>query len=479
MSEPVDPDAPAPTVDPVHEIRSPWSRSDRPLPRRVLRPLQEYLQTSIASASLLFVAVIGALVWANSPWNASYEALFGTRFQVRLGSLVDLDQDLHFWVNDGLMTLFFLVVGLEIKREVVSGELREVGVATVPILAALGGMLVPALLYLAIAGGNETGRGWGIPMATDIAFALGVLALVGAHASPSLRPLLLTLAIVDDIGAIIVIAVFYTGGVEPAALFGAVAVIGVIALANVLHIRSLMVYVGLGALLWYATYRTGIHPTIAGVVLGLLTPAAPFQRAAAVSEEARRTADETSDDPEPVDGDARWWLRLAWLSREAVSPLARTEHALLPWTSFVILPIFALANAGVSLSPSVLADALTAPVTVGVFVGLVLGKPLGVLGGSSIAVRTGLGRLARDVGWGDLAGMGVTAGVGFTVALFVAELAFDHGPRLSEAKVGILAGSLVAGIAGYVTMRLSPIPAAAGSDGATTDAVAAADADDQ
>ena len=230
-----------------------------------------------------------------------------------------------------------------------------------------------------------------------------------------------------------------------------------------------MIYVGLGALLWYATYRAGIHPTIAGVVLGLLTPATPFQRPAAVSEEARRTAEETSDHPEPVDGDARWWMRLAWLSREAVSPLARTEHALLPWTSFVILPIFALANAGVSLSPSVLSDSITAPVAVGIFVGLVLGKPLGVLTGSIIAARTGLGRLARDVGWGDLAGMGLTAGVGFTVALFVAELAFDQGPRLDEAKVGILAASLVAGIAGYITMRLSPDPVA-GVDGAAAGA---------
>ncbi len=340
-------------------------------------------------------------------------------------------------------------------------------------------MLAPALLYVSIAGGSEASRGWGIPMATDIAFALGILALAGAHASPSLKPLLLTLAIVDDIGAIVVIAVFYTAGIEPVALFVAVAVAAVIAVANALHIRFLMFYVGLGALLWYATYRAGIHPTIAGVVLGLLTPATPFQRPAAVSEEARRTAQETSDHPEPVDGDARWWMRLAWLSREAVSPLARTEHALLPWTSFVILPIFALANAGVSLSPSVLSDSLTAPVSIGIFVGLVLGKPLGVFTGSIIAVRTGLGRLARDVGWGDLAGMGLTAGIGFTVALFVAELAFEHGPRLDEAKVGILAASLAAGIAGYITMRLSPIRLAAGGDRARRHRVAPAEGDAQ
>ncbi|MEX0651042.1 MAG: Na+/H+ antiporter NhaA, partial [Actinomycetota bacterium] len=201
---------------------------------------------------------------------------------------------------------------LEIKREVVWGELRQLRVATLPILAAIGGMVAPALIYVAIAGGGETGRGWGIPMATDIAFALGVLALAASHASPRLKPLLLTLAIVDDIGAIIVIAVFYTGGLEVTALLAAFAIAGLIAAATAVHIRFLLVYVLLGAALWYATYRAGIHPTIAGVLLGLLTPATPFQRPAAVSEEARHTADETSDDPTPVDGDEHWWMRLAW-----------------------------------------------------------------------------------------------------------------------------------------------------------------------
>jgi Na+:H+ antiporter, NhaA family len=474
VSEPVDRPASAPSRhDVVDEITPPWSSSERLVPRRVVRPLQEFLQTSPASASLLFLAVVVALAWANSPWKAGYEALFATELGVRLGSLVELERDLHFWVNDGLMALFFLVVGLEIKREVVSGELRRLRVATLPIVAAIGGMVAPALVYLAIAGGGESGRGWGIPMATDIAFALGVLALAASYASPRLKPLLLTLAIVDDIGAIVVIALFYTGGVETTALLVAVAVVGAIAIANAVHIRSMLLYVGLGAALWYATYRSGIHPTIAGVVLGVLTPAAPFQRPAAVSRQARRTADETSDHPAAVDDDAPWWLRLAWLSREAVSPLARTEHALLPWTSFVILPIFALANAGVELSLAGLEAALTAPVSVGVFLGLVLGKPVGVLVGSFLTVRSGLGRLADDVGWGDLAGMGTTAGIGFTVALFIAELAFPSGPRLDEAKTAILAASLVAGVAGYAILRLAPSPGVVhGSGGpATADAV--------
>ncbi|HVF08972.1 MAG TPA: Na+/H+ antiporter NhaA [Actinomycetota bacterium] len=428
------------------------------VPRRVVRPLQEFLQKSAAGASLLFVAVVVALAWANSPWRESYEAFFHAPVAFRSGSLVTIDGDVHFLVNDGLMALFFLVVGLEIKREVVSGELRKLRVATLPVLAAVGGMVAPALIYLAIAGGGDAARGWGIPMATDIAFALGVLAIAAGHASPSLRPLLLAVAIVDDLGAILVIAIFYTGGVEAAPLLAAFGAVGLIALANAVHIRSLLIYVGLGAVLWYATYRAGIHPTIAGAALGLLTPAAPFQAPSVVSEEARRTADEARDEPLPIDDDAPLWSRLAWLSREAISPLARAEHALLPWTSFVILPIFALANAGIEISLERVSDALSAPVSVGVFLGLVVGKPIGVLAGSVLAERSGLGRRSDDVGWGDLTGMGMTAGIGFTVALFVAELAFPGGPRLDEAKMAILAGSLVAGVAGFLTLRISPSP---------------------
>lgn len=456
MSEPVTPDANARSGGDVDdEVRPSWSRSNRLLPRTVVRPLQEFLQTSTAGAALLLVAVVVAVAWASSPWKSGYQSLFATELSVRLGSLVRLDEDLLFWVNNGLMAVFFLVIGLEIKREVVSGELRRLRVASVPIVAALGGMVVPALIYLAIAGA-DAGRGWAIPMATDIAFALGVVTLAAAHAPPSLKPLLLTLAIVDDIGTIIVIAIFYTGGIAAGPLVVACAIVALIASANAVHIRSLPVYAVLGAALWYATYRAGIHPTIAGVAMALLTPVAPFQRPATVSRQARRTADETSDDPDPVDADAPRWLRLAWLSREAVSPLARTEHALLPWASFVILPVFALANAGVELSLSRLASALTAPVAVGIFAARVLGKPLGVVLGSWLTVRSGIGRLAPDIGWVHVAGMGATAGIGFAVALFIAELAFPPGQALDEAKTAILAAALVAGLAGYVILRIVP-----------------------
>jgi NhaA family Na+:H+ antiporter len=290
-------------------------------------------------------------------------------------------------------------------------------------------------------------------MATDIALALGALALAASHAPSSLKPLLLTLAIVDDIGAILVIAIFYASGGEPMFLAVALGAVVTMVLLQRIHVRAVNAYALVGVVLWYATYRAGIHPTIAGVILGLLTPSEPFQRPAAVSAEARRTAEETVDDPEPPDADAPAWLRLAWLSKEAVSPIARVEHVLLPWSSFVIVPIFALANAGMVLSFDVISDAVSAPVAIGIFVGLVVGKPLGVA--SAASVRTRLASRPDDVGWADLIGMGATAGIGFTVALFIAELAFETEPALlDQAKVAILAASAVALAFGQAILRL-------------------------
>jgi NhaA family Na+:H+ antiporter len=438
-------------------VRPPFSDRDTMVSRRVLRPLQEFLQTSTASALLLLAAVIVALIWANSPWSDSYERLWTTEVSIHVGGW-SLSDDLRHWVDDGLMTIFFLLVGLEIKRELTTGELREWRAAAVPIVAAVGGMAIPALIFLALNAGTATERGWGIPMATDIAFALGALTLAAAYAPSSLKPLLLTLAIVDDIGAIVVIALFYSSGVSLAPLLAAVGIVLAIVALQRIHVRSAVPYLILGLGLWYATLRAGVHPTIAGVVLGLLTPAYPFQRSAAVSEEARRTADETSDHPEPPDAEAYLWLRLSWLSKEAVSPLARVEHILLPWSSFVILPVFALANAGVELSWTALADVVTTPLGLGIVLGLVLGKLIGVLLGAFVAVRSRLGVLAPDVGWGDVAGMGATAGIGFTVALFIAGLAFRGGEELAVAKVSILVASSLAAVLGYVLLRVSPAP---------------------
>jgi Na+:H+ antiporter, NhaA family len=434
-------------------LRPPWSRSPRTAARRIARPLQSFLDAEASSGVLLLVAAAVALAWANSPWSSSYERLWSTVVTVRVGGW-SISEDLRHWVNEGLMALFFLVVGLEIKRELLTGELRDRRRAAVPAIAAVGGMLVPAAIYLAFNAGGVGASGWGIPMATDIAFALGVLTIAASHSPATVKPFLLTLAIVDDIGALVVIALFYSTGIAVGGLVAAVTLVGVILLLQRLDVRATIVYVALGVAVWIACFESHVQPAIAGVVLGLATPAVPFQRPKAVSREAIRTAEETVDDPEPPDADAPQWLRLSWLSREAVSPLARIEHLLHPWTSNVIVPLFALANAGVVLTSSALRDAVTSPITLGIVCGLVIGKPLGIAAASALAVRVGRGQLPNGMRWPHLLGTGVVAGIGFTVSLFVADLAFSTERLVSEAKIGILVASVLAGALAYAAFRL-------------------------
>ncbi|HJX07487.1 MAG TPA: Na+/H+ antiporter NhaA [Actinomycetota bacterium] len=436
------------------ELRPPWSRSERRIPRTVVRPLQQFLGASTSSGYVLLVAVAAALVWANSPWSDGYERLWDTPLVLRVGDLA-IGTDVRFWIGDGLMTLFFLVVGLEIKREATSGDLRRPRALALPAIAAAGGMAVPALLYLAVAGRGPGAHGWAIPMATDIALALGALALAGARAPTALKPLLLTLAIVDDIGAIIVVTVAYGHAGDLAAFVWAIAVVGAVLIADRAHMRSLAVYVGLGALLWFALWRAGVEPAIAGVVMGVLAPATPFQRPHAVSAEARRIAEATADEAELPDADAPLWLELADLSREAVSPVARVEHALLVWTSFVIVPLFALANAGVHITPSALLTGTGLTIALAIVVARVIGKPIGVVAATRLAVSTRAGTLPTGVDGGAVLGLGVTAGIGFTVALFIADLAFADRPELLDAaKVGVIVAAILAGAASWLTFRV-------------------------
>jgi NhaA family Na+:H+ antiporter len=437
---------------PSDGIRPTWSRSARPIARRVVQPLQSFLETETSSAILLLVAAGVALAWANSPWSDGYDALWHTVLTVRIGDWA-LSEDLRHLVNDGLMSLFFLVVGLEIKRELLTGELRDPRRAALPVIAAIGGMVVPALLFLAINLGGEGARGWGVPMATDIAFALGVLTLAVRRAPPSLKPFLLTLAIVDDIGAIFVIAVFYSTGVSAPALIVAAGLVAVIVVLQRLDVRATVPYLVLGVCVWVAFFESGVHPTIAGVVLGIVTPSVPFQRSKAVSAEAVRTAKDTVDEPDPPDVDAPHWLRLAWLSREAVSPLARVEETLHPWTSYVVVPLFAFANAGVELSADALAEAATSRVTLGILAGLVAGKVAGIVGSSALAVRSGIGRLPEGVTWPHMLGTAAVAGIGFTVSLFITDLAFESVALRDHAKVGIFVASIVAGTLGFASLR--------------------------
>jgi Na+:H+ antiporter, NhaA family len=433
-------------------LQVPWAESDRLIPRTLVQPVQRFVHTEASSGAVLLAAAVVALVWANSPWSASYAHLWETEAAVGVGSFV-LREDLRHWVNDLAMALFFFVVGLEIKREAVHGDLRDRRVALLPVACAFGGMVVPAVLYAAATAGTAGSRGWGIPMATDIAFSLGVLALLGRRAPVALKAFLLALAIVDDIGAIVVIAVFYSAGVSLAWLAGALAGLVAVVVLQRLKVRSVVPYVVLAAAVWVMTFESGVHATLAGVALGLLTPAWAFQKPWAVRDEvsaelaAAHVADDVVDER-----DETTFLEVSVLSREAVSPLGRLERLLHPWSAMVVLPLFALANAGITLSGLPSGD--DARVTAGVAAGLVLGKPVGVLLAALLAVRLARAALPRGVGWVEMAAVGMLAGIGFTVSLFVTGLAFPAGGLADGAKVGILAASIVAGLAGAALLAL-------------------------
>ena len=438
------------------------------MPRLVLRPVQEFLHLEAAGGLVLLIATIAALVWANVD-SGSYQDLWSTEITLRIGSFSEIE-DLQHVVNDGLMAIFFLVVGLEVKRELAVGELSTRQAALLPLFAAVGGMVVPAAIFLGVMGGEPGSRGWGIPMATDVAFALGALAALGSRVPSSLVAFLLGVAVIDDIGAILVVAVYYTDAITLAWLAAAISGLGLIVLLQRIGVRYIGVYVVVGLGVWFATFESGVHATIAGVALGLLTPVRPFQDPAAVSAEAIRIADATDDHPDDPDGDAGLWRRLAWLSREAVSPLSRLEHGLHPWSSFVVLPIFALANAGIVLDASSLEAATETPVALAVAAALVLGKGIGLIAGTALAVRLGLSRLPESVRWAHVLGVGLLAGIGFTVSLFITELAYTDGNLVDAAKLGVLTGSVVAAVLGVLVLRgvapgagatgLSPGPAA-------------------
>jgi NhaA family Na+:H+ antiporter len=411
------------------------------------------LATSTAGGLFLAIAVVLALVWANSPWRSSYRSLLETRFQIGVAGF-DVGGDLRFLITEGLMAVFFLVVGLEIKRELTTGELRNRRAVLLPVIAAASGMIVPALLYLAVAGGGSAGRGWAIPMATDIAFALGVLAFAGSAVPGGLRSLLLALAIVDDIGSVVVVAIVSSPTISGRWLVGSLAIAAAVFLFPRVHIRSTIVYVSLGLALWFAMFRAGMHPALAGVLMGLLTPSEPFQRPKAVSEEAHRIADQTEDDPSPPDADARHWLRLTELSREAVSPLTRVEHALLPWSSFVVLPLFAFANTGVEVSGSALAAAAASAVAWAILVARIAGKTLGIWGGTKLATSLRIAPTPPGVAGRHLFGMAAAAGTGFTVSLFVAQLVFaEDRAALDHATIALLIASVLSAAFALAVLR--------------------------
>jgi NhaA family Na+:H+ antiporter len=418
---------------------------------RHLRPFYQFAQTGSTGAILLVLCAVLALIWANSPWGAAYFDLWHT--ELVIGSeAAPRAMSLQHWINDGLMVVFFLLVGLEIKRELVVGELSNLRQASLPIIAALGGMIVPALVYVAVNAGTDALRGWGVPMATDIAFALGVLQLMGPRCPVGLKVFLTALAIIDDMGAIAVIALFYTSSLSLGAIAVALVTLAALIALNKAGVRVLTPYLVLGFVLWLAVLSSGIHATIAGVLVALTIPvrtridADEFANLARylVHEFERAETGDRSVLTSKGQQDAIHGLESA---AEAVqSPLLRLEHALSPVVAFVILPLFALANAGVAL------EGARAPwqsnVGLGVLLGLLIGKPIGITLFSWIAVRLSWSSLPRSVGWGALHGAAWLGGIGFTMALFIGGLAFGATPRLDEAKLGILLASVAAGVIG-------------------------------
>jgi NhaA family Na+:H+ antiporter len=422
----------------------------------LLRPFQEFFAREAAGAVLLMICTGLALAWANSPWAESYVRLWETKLGVSLGG-VGVSKSLHHWINDGLMAVFFFVVGLEIKREFRVGELASARQAALPLAAAVGGMVVPALLYSAVNAGGPAASGWGVPMATDIAFALGVLSLLGPRVPLALKVFLAALAIVDDLGAVLVIAIFYTDTILVWWLgVGAVFLLVMFAL-NRLRVRHPLPYAVLGAALWFAVLESGVHATIAGVLAALVIPARRLIDAREFAEHGRILLAEFAGDLPGREGelteDQRDAIHSLEVATEAVqTPSARLEHMLHPWVAFFVMPVFALANAGVPLGASFLRT-LGEPAALGTMLGLVVGKPLGVGLFAWLALRTGLGRLPAGVSGRQVLGAACLCGIGFTMSLFIADLEFETAAVLESAKAGILSASVLSGLLGWTVLR--------------------------
>ena len=420
--------------------RTAWARS-------LQAPLRDFLSTETGSAAVLLAATLAALAWVNID-SSSYETLWGTDLTIQVGDS-SISQDLRQWVNSGLMTFFFFVIGLEVRREFDLGELRQRRRLALPVVAGLGGMLVPVAIYLAINAGDSSTNGWGVAMSTDTAFALGMLALVGPSFPDRLRALMLTIIVVDDVVALLIIALVYSAEVAVGALLIAVGIFVLILLVRAARVRYGFVYFILAAAAWVALFESGVEPIILGLAMGLITWAYPAGRG-----ELERATDlfrSFREQPTPeLERSARAGLR------SAVSPNARLQHLYHPWTSYVIVPLFALANAGIAVNGDFLSRAYSSPITLGIVFGYVIGKPLGIVGVSWLVTMFSRGRLRPPVGWGALIGGGAIAGIGFTVALLIATLAFQ-GEELEEAKLGVLTAALTASLLSWLVYRATAL----------------------
>lgn len=430
-----------------------WLGGDSGLARRVGKPVRNFLNIEAAGGILLLIATAVALIWANSPWSGSYDNLWNTHFELAVGSYHMGGSGHHltlgYLVNDALMVIFFFVVGLEIKRELVSGHLKDPKAAALPAIAAIGGMVFPALIFFAFNPSGDPSSGWGIPMATDIAFAVGVVSLLGDRVGRPLKVFLLSLAIVDDIGAILVIAIFYTSSLSVSWSIAALVILAAILILKFLKIWYIPIYILLGFAFWLATFESGIHATIAGVLLGLIAPAKPQQS----KEEGMRALEWLRDKGEniyPVD------VRLTAMElNESSSSIAeRIGSALHPISSFIIIPIFALANAGVDLGGGVLGDAAGSAITWGIALGLVVGKTLGIFITTWIGMKMPFTTRPKELNNLSLLGLSAAAGIGFTVALFITNLAYKENLIFAdESKIGVLFASLAAGVIGLLFLH--------------------------
>jgi NhaA family Na+:H+ antiporter len=421
------------------------------LAERAFSTLERFLHIEAVSGAILLLAAACALIWANSPLAHGYHALWHTPLSIGLGDFV-FSRSLHFWINDALMTVFFLVVGMEIRREIHEGALSDPRQAALPMAAALGGVVVPALIYVALNAEPASRQGWAVPTATDIAFAVGVLALLGRSIPGNVRVFLLALAIIDDIVAVLIIAFFYSGGLQYGGFL--VAILGILLVFGLqrIGVGSALAYVIPGAVVWSGLLITGAHPTLAGVALGLLTPVRSIPMREQPLDALSRAIGDLPDretSPDPGAGQLAGPLRrLRLAQRELRPPVVRVQTALHPWVAFIVMPLFALANAGVTLAGVDLSMPGPQWVMVGVAVALVAGKAVGVIGASWLVVRLGWCRLPPGVSWGGVCLIGLLAGIGFTMSIFIAMLAFADEGLLAAAKLGVLVGSLMAAILG-------------------------------
>ena len=428
-----------------------------------VHPFEEFFKSQVAGGLVLLGVTALALLLANSPWSDLYFGFWQLKLTIGVPPLA-LSKSLSHWINDGLMAVFFFVVGMEIKREFLAGELAGARKAALPIAAAIGGMVVPALLFLLVGPEGAQARGWAIPMATDIAFALGVIALLGDRIPRGLAIFLTALAIVDDLGAVLVIAIFYTSELNFLALAIGTALLATLALGNNLGMRSPNFYALVGLLLWIALLKSGIHATVAGVLIGMTIPVRPrFGHEHFVGEVNRLLANYQAHGtiPGPFLHEEKLGtlLALEHACHDAMSPLQRMEHEMHHWVIFGVMPIFALANAGISLDIDQLGAAISHPVTLGIALGLLLGKPLGITLFAYLAVRLGLADLPTGTRWPQIFGLGLLGGIGFTMSLFITNLAYEeHAELIAAAKVGIFAASLVAGVLGFMLLRRLATP---------------------